>query len=127
MAHGNVEAAVLPAQLDVLPPSEAVVVRMMGGPPFTHFAGGGPTTTPGTQLLPEQPWPAGHVLPHDPQLVRSVERSTQLPLQFDNVPGHVPVQVPETQTCPVVHTVLHPPQWAGSPEVGMHCPLHKVW
>ena len=73
-AHGNVLAAVLPAHV---PGVEPLVVKMMGGPPFTHFAGGGPTTTAGTQFPATHPEPVAHALPHEPQLLRSLEKSTQ--------------------------------------------------
>ena len=120
IAHGKVLAAVFPEhEPGVVPP----VVKMMGGPPFTHFAGGGPTTTAGTHVPPTHPDPAAHALPHEPQLARSLEKSTQRLLQTERFPGQLAVHPLETHTWFAAQTVLHPPQWAGSPAVGMHWPL----
>jgi hypothetical protein len=95
MAHGNVLAAVLPEQLGgVLPP----VVKMMGGPPLTHLAGGGPTTTAGIQFPPTHPLPAAQTFPHEPQLLRSLWKSTHLLLQAERPPGQLVVQALETHT-----------------------------
>lgn len=95
MAHGKVLAAVVPEHVPgAVPPG----VRMMGGPPLTHFEGGGPTTTAGTQLPPTQPVPAPHALPHDPQLFRSLEKSTHRLLQTERPPGQLVVHPLETQT-----------------------------
>ena len=95
IAHGNVLAAVLPEQLGgVVPPG----VRMMGGPPLTHLAGGGPMTTPGTQVPATHPLPAAHTLPHEPQLLRSLWKSTHLLLQAERLPGQLVVQPLETHT-----------------------------
>ena len=95
MAHGNVLAAVLPEQLGgMLPPG----VKMMGGPPLTHLAGGGPTTTAGTQFPPTHPLPAAQTFPHVPQLLRSLWKSTHLLLQEERLPGQLVVQPLETHT-----------------------------
>lgn len=118
-AHGNVDAAVLPEH-ELAPPPSLPVVKMMGGPLPTHLAGGGPTTTPGTQLPATHPCPAGQTLPHEPQFLESLFVLTQLRLQAVRPPTQLPVHVLEMQTWFTAQTVLHPPQWSGSPAVGMH-------
>jgi hypothetical protein len=42
--------------------------------------------------------PAAHALPQDPQLFRSLEKSTQRPLQTERLPGQLVVQPLETHT-----------------------------
>jgi hypothetical protein len=82
------------------------------------------------QVPPEQTWPDAHVAPAlppvqsllAPQWSRSVEGSTQTPLQLMRPPWHESWQVPPAQTCPgeQMAPALPPlqselaPQWARS-------------
>jgi hypothetical protein len=71
---------------------------------------------PATQLSPD-----GHTLPHAPQLLGSLVRSTHLPLQ--TVPVHVEeVHSPATQLSPAGQTVPHAPQLLGSSAVSTSQP-----
>jgi hypothetical protein len=114
IAHGNVVAAVSPEQID-LPP----LTRTIGGPPFWHFAGGALTgmhAPPAHAVVGPHPWP------HVPQFWLSAETFTQAPLQAVRLPEQDVAHVPFEQTLPGAQTTLQPPQFEGSPTVGMHLP-----
>jgi len=53
--------------------------------------------------------------------------STQEAAQIVDPATHEEAQRPAEQTCPPLHVMPQPPQFAGSPMVGMQRPLHNVW
>ena len=58
----------------------------------------------------EQRLPAGHALPHIPQLAASVASDTQRPAHTVCPTGHERVHAPAAQTCPGPQTVPQAPQ-----------------
>lgn len=50
-------------------------------------------------------------MPHFPQLLLSLNRSTQAPLQAVWRAGHITVHVPPRQVWPLGQRLVHPPQW----------------
>jgi len=83
-------------------------------------------------------WPSGHLhapvthfspplqeWPQAPQFVGSTCRLTQAPAQA-SLPVHVPVQLPDRQTWPVVHFIPQDPQLFGSKLVKTQAPPQAV-
>ena len=78
--------------------------------------------TPATQLPLAQAVVGPQAWPHVPQFELSVETLTHAPLHAVRPPAQLVAQVPLEHTLPGAHATLHPPQFAGSPPVGMHFP-----
>lgn len=83
-----------------------------------------PEEQPDEHTPPEHVWPAPQLLPHVPQLRRSLEVSTQKPLQLVRPPPHT--HAPLAQLAPTEHTLPHVPQSNGSVERSTHPPLQSV-
>lgn len=73
--------------------------------------------------------PAGHALPHVPQLLVLVEVSTHVPPQSIWPAGHITAMrhAPIAHAWPIGQVVPHAPQFAGSVWVLTHVPLQLVW
>jgi hypothetical protein len=69
--------------------------------------------------------PCAHALPHAPQFVALVERSTHRLLQGHNGVGHA-AHWPCWQPCVFAQPVLHAPQLVGSLFKSTQLPLHAV-
>ena len=87
---------------------------------------------PHVQMPLTQLPPMAHCLLQALQLMLSVVRSTQAPLQLvsdwpASVPVHVVTHAPLLQTCPAAHATPHPPQLSGSLCTAVHAPpLHAI-
>jgi len=84
--------------------------------------------TPHTLLAhPETAFARLHLVPHAPQLLGSVERLTQDPLQFVSPVWQLTVHLPLEHTSPAGQTLPHVPQFDGSTSVAVHVVPHSVW
>lgn len=79
------------------------------------------------QLPPVQIWPPVQAFPQPPQLLTSVRRLTQVPLQVVWPSGHVATtHTPLRQKLFAAQTVPQPPQLFGSIEVSTQWPLQTT-
>jgi hypothetical protein len=117
----NEIAVSVPVQ-SVIPPTGTVI----GGPPPTHIAGGGPSVGVGTHDPPEHPVPAAQTRPHMPQLLLSSLVFVQLRLQAVRGGVHDVAQPFERHTDVPGHTLPQLPQLFGSTAVVTHTPPHNV-
>jgi hypothetical protein len=83
---------------------------------------------PAPQLVPHDPplhtVPVAQVRPQNPQLLPSLLRSSQTPLQLVSPAKHA--HVPPEQYCPAAHALLHLPQFAGSLLRNLQTPPQSV-
>lgn len=76
-----------------------------------------------THEPPSQDAPAGHALPHAPQLSGLELTSTHDAPHFVSAP-HETAHLPALQTAPAPHVIPHPPQFIGSDPTSTHAPPH---
>jgi hypothetical protein len=110
---------VSPEQIGAVPPT-----RTIGGPPSWHLAGG---VGDATQLPPAHAVVGPHAWPQVPQFWLSVAVFTHEPLHAVRPPAQLVEHVPLRHTLPGSQAMLQPPQFAGSPDVGMHLPPQNDW
>src|SRR5262245_39253790 len=122
-AHVKVVWARSPAQSIIPMP----VLTTMGGPPFTHFGGGGPSIAAGAHMPPTQPIPCAHFVPQEPQWSLSVARSTHALAQMVSPGRQLDSHLPPEQARLPLHTMPQPPQFFGSLTTWMQTPLHIAW
>jgi len=83
---------------------------------------------PPPHVVPHEPplhtKPPVQARPHNPQLLPSVLRSLQRPLQF--VSPEVQVHTPDAQNCPAAHATPQPPQFAASLMRSVQTPPQSV-
>lgn len=77
---------------------------------------------PATQEVPPE-----QALPQPPQWALSSCGLTHVLLQLVRGEAQVVVHFPALQTCPLLHLLLHWPQWSLLLEVSIHFPPHKAW
>ena len=68
-----------------------------------------------------------HIVPQAPQLLGSVSRLAQVPLQWVSPVAHAVTHWPETQVWLAPQAVPHAPQFEGSVATSAQAPEHSIW
>lgn len=94
----------------------------------SHIVRGGAHPPPPKHVPLLHVCPPAQALPHDPQLLVSLERSAQVEPHITRGDPQVELlrQLPLTQFWPVTQRFPHDPQWSPLALVSTHAPLHIV-